>query len=447
MNITKNPHLQIPGAEGNLLAGSKGGVDAIAAQLSLNPEELKLLEQQSLANNVDFNEVLKASEKGLDPQSVIELLAQKGETKNGESVSEKITALNELKSGTSNKQTIAGEINELESQQAILTDSQKKNLAVLEKRKLTDAKRKSIFVQPKVDQMLPQKRAIHQQRSMFDLSKPQLNEQQKLSSAILENNKVQKSAQNLVNFNQFLNNQSPQMNKLAKNAIAKNSYTPINESLFNAKIKESLPQTIAQVDSTPSRSLQDIIYGVNLDGSELDQNQQFSQAMDASPKALATGEKAATNKVLDLSNVQHVNNSEELINKVQDYIIQTKVGKNPQVQMSFNHDDLGQVDLIVNKLNDQINVSIQAQTHQGKEFFGKNQVELIRNLNQSGVQIAEFKIESNTSNSQLSDFSGKNQDQSGFNSRGQHQSESGQRQEDMKRREQLWESYKEKEVA
>lgn len=447
MNITKNPHLQIPGAEGNLLAGSKGGVDAIAAQLSLNPEELKLLEQQSLANNVDFNEVLKASEKGLDPQSVIELLAQKGETKNAKSVSEKITALNELKSGTSNKQTIAGEINELESQQAILTDSQKKNLAVLEKRKLTDAKRKSIFVQPKVDQMLPQKRAIHQQRSMFDLSKPQLNEQQKLSSAILENNKVQKSAQNLVNFNQFLNNQSPQMNKLAKNAIAKNSYTPINESLFNAKIKESLPQTIAQVDSTPSRSLQDIIYGVNLDGSELDQNQQFSQAMDASPKALATGEKAATNKVLDLSNVQHVNNSEELINKVQDYIIQTKVGKNPQVQMSFNHDDLGQVDLIVNKLNDQINVSIQAQTHQGKEFFGKNQVELIRNLNQSGVQIAEFKIESNTSNSQLSDFSGKNQDQSGFNSRGQHQSESGQRQEDMKRREQLWESYKEKEVA
>ena len=447
MNITKNPHLQIPGAEGNLLAGSKGGVDAIAAQLSLNPEELKLLEQQSLANNVDFNEVLKASEKGLDPQSVIELLAQKGETKNAKSVSEKITALNELKSGTSNKQTIAGEINELESQQAILTDSQKKNLAVLEKRKLTDAKRKSIFVQPKVDQMLPQKRAIHQQRSMFDLSKPQLNEQQKLSSAILENNKVQKSAQNLVNFNQFLNNQSPQMNKLAKNAIAKNSYTPINESLFNAKIKESLPQTIAQVDSTPSRSLQDIIFGVNLDGSELDQNQQFSQAMDASPKALATGEKAATNKVLDLSNVQHVNNSEELINKVQDYIIQTKVGKNPQVQMSFNHDDLGQVDLIVNKLNDQINVSIQAQTHQGKEFFGKNQVELIRNLNQSGVQIAEFKIESNTSNSQLSDFSGKNQDQSGFNSRGQHQSESGQRQEDMKRREQLWESYKEKEVA
>ena len=447
MNITKNPHLQIPGAEGNLLAGSKGGVDAIAAQLSLNPEELKLLEQQSLANNVDFNEVLKASEKGLDPQSVIELLAQKGETKNAKSVSEKITALNELKSGTSNKQTIAGEINELESQQAILTDSQKKNLAVLEKRKLTDAKRKSIFVQPKVDQMLPQKRAIHQQRSMFDLSKPQVNEQQKLSSAILENNKVQKSAQNLVNFNQFLNNQSPQMNKLAKNAIAKNSYTPINESLFNAKIKESLPQTIAQVDSTPSRSLQDIIYGVNLDGSELDQNQQFSQAMDASPKALATGEKAATNKVLDLSNVQHVNNSEELINKVQDYIIQTKVGKNPQVQMSFNHDDLGQVDLIVNKLNDQINVSIQAQTHQGKEFFGKNQVELIRNLNQSGVQIAEFKIESNTSNSQLSDFSGKNQDQSGFNSRGQHQSESGQRQEDMKRREQLWESYKEKEVA
>ena len=193
--------------------------------------------------------------------------------------------------------------------------------------------------------------------------------------------------------------------------------------------------------------MQDIIFGVNLDGSELDQNQQFSQAMDASPKALAAGEKAATNKVLDLSNVQHVNNSEELINKVQDYIIQTKVGKNPQVQMSFNHDDLGQVDLIVNKLNDQINVSIQTQTHQGKEFFGKNQVELIRNLNQSGVQIAEFKIESNTSNSQLSDFSGKNQDHSGFNSRGQHQSESGQRQEDMKRREQLWESYKEKEVA
>ena len=112
--------------------------------------------------------------------------------------------------------------------------------------------------------------------------------------------------------------------------------------------------------------------------------------------------------------------------------------------MSFEHQELGQVDLLVQKLDpksQELNIQIATRGNQAAEFFKLHQGELVNTLNRSGLQIAELKLESANSNQQqeLSQESSKEQ----LFQRGQkqHGSQSGERDADQSRRRELWSQF------
>ena len=54
---------------------------------------------------------------------------------------------------------------------------------------------------------------------------------------------------------------------------------------------------------------------------------------------------AASTKVFDMSQLQNANNAQDVINQIQNYIIQSKASNEQSIQMTFNHTDLGDIDL------------------------------------------------------------------------------------------------------
>ena len=155
-------------------------------------------------------------------------------------------------------------------------------------------------------------------------------------------------------------------------------------------------------------------------------------------------------KIFDLNSLTVTNDksSSDVINQIQNYIIRSSVANQPEVQMSFKHSDLGQVDLLVQKgMGDQLNVSIGTHTAEGAKFFAQNHGDLLNTLNQSGLNIKDIKLDSSQGTQQNLSQDSSRQD-SQFQGRGQqHQSQSGERQEDARRREALWKSFQDKEVA
>ena len=141
-----------------------------------------------------------------------------------------------------------------------------------------------------------------------------------------------------------------------------------------------------------------------------------------------------------------LNMNQDVINQIQDYIIQAKASSEPTVQMTFNHQDLGMVDLVVQKAHGD-NVSIMINTHsmEGSKFFTQNQTELLQTLTQSGVNVSEFKLDSsnNTNNNGQDNFG-----QNSRNSQHQHASDDKQqRNQDSERRQELWNLLNNKEAA
>ena len=147
---------------------------------------------------------------------------------------------------------------------------------------------------------------------------------------------------------------------------------------------------------------------------------------------------AAGAKVFDMSTLQNAENANEVINQIQNYIIQSKASNQQSVQMTFNHAELGNIDLQVMKAGgDNINIFINAQTAEGAKFFQQTQGELLQNLQQSGLQVAEFKLDSSSSsnNSQTNQDSSKQ-----FN--GQERQHAGheqnKRENESEKRQELW---------
>ena len=158
---------------------------------------------------------------------------------------------------------------------------------------------------------------------------------------------------------------------------------------------------------------------------------------------------AASAKVFDMSALQNADNANELINQIQNYIIQTKAGNEQSVQMTFNHAELGNIDLQVMKAGgDNINIFINAQTAEGAKFFQQTKGELLQNLQQSGLQVAEFKLDSSSSSNNNSHT---NQDSSKqFNSQERQHAghEQNRREKDSDRRQELWQHLqREREMA
>jgi hypothetical protein len=105
----------------------------------------------------------------------------------------------------------------------------------------------------------------------------------------------------------------------------------------------------------------------------------------------------ANQKVLDLSNVQ-TSNTSEIIKKISDYIEQSQVGNKQTLDLTVKHESLGEFKIQVSKMPDSANraqmmdMQITTSSKEGHDFFVKNEVSLMKNLNQAGINLSDLRI-------------------------------------------------------
>lgn len=481
--------------------GEVNSIDAIAGKISLDPESLKLLEKKATSSNVNFEKVLNSVKKGQDPEAIIELLKSQ---QNGIDKSElpqikeafrkeeqqDLTGLPKMvnkKIGTEGINNITPINVENEELKFVLRDKSVPNDFIQEQASSVDSNIKSAQKLEHTD-LLPRKESevffgkTSMKKEISDMSNKNvtpealsinkevirdetphiLDQFQRIPQ--LKKTGIPVKSEGVVDLNQFIANQSPASQKMMQQQLIKNAYRPVSQSIFDKKISESLPAVnVKRVDNGELTSLKDIIFSGNKSepSNELKIAHEVIGITDIdSDLSKNKNTIVEPTKVFKLSSVQSLTTPDELINKVQDYIIQSRVGNKAEVKMAFHHDELGQVDLIVKKIDSSMNVAINPHTVHGKDFFKSHQVELVRHLSQAGVPVGDFKIELPLLNVNQGSFSQSlsqndsssskqgNHDFSSFNhQRGNHQSESGQREHDSRRREELWEKYYEKEVA
>jgi hypothetical protein len=149
-------------------------------------------------------------------------------------------------------------------------------------------------------------------------------------------------------------------------------------------------------------------------------------------------------KVIDMNSLQNVENTDEMINKIQDYIVQSKVTGQKSIEMSFMHKDLGQFNLQVDKLdNQQIQVSIMSSSSDGAKFFKENQTALMNSLSQSGLQVSEIKLESSSDSKSSFEFEQKEGQTSDYSK----ESNDKQNKKEKSRRDELWQIFNGHQVA
>ena len=99
-------------------------------------------------------------------------------------------------------------------------------------------------------------------------------------------------------------------------------------------------------------------------------------------------------KVLDLSKI-NTSNTNEIIKKISDYIAQEKVGNSDSLDLTVKHDSLGQFKIQVNRpagQNQPMDMQITTTTSEGHDFFMKNEIGLMKNLSQAGIQLSDLRI-------------------------------------------------------
>lgn len=268
-----------------------------------------------------------------------------------------------------------------------------------------------------------------------------LNVQQTQKAAVANNPK-------LVDFNSFMKKQSPQAKARIQASQASYAKKNTHKSMFKAKIDESLPH-VAKKPMAQTK-LQDVMFksadqsaDMNMTPEQQMANQNMMNVGKVGAAVVGTEQVA---KVFDMNQMPANATADEVIAKIQDYAIQTKVNNEPQLDFSFRHQELGQVDLTIQKAGgDQLNILVGANSTEAMKFFTQNQGELLQSLTQAGVSVGDFKLDSSSksNNQNLSQNSnGNSQD-----THREHQSESGQRQEEQQRRAELWDQLKDKEAA
>jgi hypothetical protein len=440
-------------------------------QVNLDPEALKLLEQSSLESGVDFNQVLKATKQGQDPEAVIQLLKNNKEgagSKETKALAENLTnkeGTNPQLNGSANKELnqVLGKNLDKQNPEAL------KQAEVLKQTEVpveAIQKERSAFFPKVAKQGMPQVQTeqptlkANQQLLKTQMPTDQVVQNmetaQPLQQAVKNNPYQAQSAQsmvgnkqvatqakkngNLLSLNDFMAKQSPTL----KNSAAKKAYKPLSDSMFNKKVDASLPGAMKAPQK--ETSLQDILLG-KMDNT----NEMTGKVLEGQPSQnmIAKGETVDNAaKVFDINSLSKLDTTADVITKVQDYIIQSKVSSQSQVEMSFEHKELGKVDLMVQKgAGDQLNISIGTNSVEAAKFFSRNQVDLLGTLAQSGIQVGEFKLETSQGSNSQSQSQDSSKQQFAQGQKGQHQSESGQRDEDSKKREGLWNQFNDKEVA
>lgn len=125
-------------------------------------------------------------------------------------------------------------------------------------------------------------------------------------------------------------------------------------------------------------------------------------------------------KVLDLSKINSTNTT-EIIKKISDYIEQSQVANSNTMDLTVKHEALGQFKIQVNRPigpGNQMDMQITTTTAEGHDFFMKNEIGLMKNLSQAGIQLSDLRIVSGGENTS---FAGNDSKQNNNNSQSNSQ--------------------------
>ena len=148
-------------------------------------------------------------------------------------------------------------------------------------------------------------------------------------------------------------------------------------------------------------------------------------------------------KVLDISKMDTANHT-EIIKRISDYVQQSQVANSNSLDLTVKHDSLGQFKIQVNRPMDprsnQMDMQITTSTAEGHEFFMKNEIGLMKNLSQAGIQLSDLRI---VSGGESSSFAQNDSRQPGNNNQYQGPKEqmsfdSGDSRNGSERRRELW---------
>ena len=263
---------------------------------------------------------------------------------------------------------------------------------------------------------------------------------------------IDAKTQNKLKINKILGLSSEEIldNKnTTKAAVAKSNIAQAMKNSFKADsgiIKKPLDQSIVTSDSTSKLETQKEITAI-LDKELSNDDSQGEQSVKLdSSTIIKTNKVNEASKSMDINQIlKSSDTTETVIGKIQDYIIQSKVSSDPNVQLRFNHSELGNVDLQVQKMSgDNISVTITSNSADAVKFFTENKAELLQTLTNSGLNISDLKLESSTSTNKDSNS---NQNQSFADSKGEFSnSKQGQQDKESRKREELWELF-DKEIA
>lgn len=179
-------------------------------------------------------------------------------------------------------------------------------------------------------------------------------------------------------------------------------------------------------------------------------SQQFILSAQAENSNAQLNETQAPAKVFTMSNVK-TDNPNQIMTQITDYIVQAKAAKEPTVNMRVNHEELGMIDIRVQKSGvGQETIAINIGTHSvdGKNFFQANSKDLFSHLTSTGLNVTDLKVETPTQTAK-SDFDFGSQSGRGGQPGADKQfgSEQNQKRHDTDRRQSLWDLLKDKEAA
>jgi len=111
-------------------------------------------------------------------------------------------------------------------------------------------------------------------------------------------------------------------------------------------------------------------------------------------------------KVLDLGKI-NTSNTNEIIKRISDYVEQNQVANKASLDLTVKHDSLGEFKIQVTKMPNQllshsqnsIDMQITTSSKEGHDFFVKNEVSLMKNLSQAGINLSDLRIVSSMSES------------------------------------------------
>ncbi len=233
-----------------------------------------------------------------------------------------------------------------------------------------------------------------------------------------------------------------QKNSAAKKALQQNNAygLPVKGQIQKTALENNLKttQTINELGS-----LDKGVSSQSMNSQQFILNSQID--LGGTPKL---NETQAVTKTFDMSQIK-TDNPNQIMTQITDYIVQAKAAKEPTVNLRLNHDELGMIDITVNKMasSDAIAINIGAHSIDGKNFFQANSKDLFSHLTSSGLNISDLKVETpNQTAKNDFDFGGQS-GRGGFGQEKQFNSEQNQRRHDSERRQELWNLLKDKEAA